>query len=84
MQVVLDLLVNIALCEWFPPGVPGGVVVLFILPDRRREVLSQLKHSMHASSILKDAHFIGIMGVIIDINDMLIKHTAVLFPHVSI
>ena len=43
-------------------------MVLFILPDRSREVLGKLERFKYAFSVLEDYHLIGILYVIIYIN----------------
>ena len=82
-QAVLDLLENSFLFEWIVPRVPGGFVLILIIPGCRREVPIQIKYFAHLFIIIEDAHLVGILGVIIYIYLMLTKHTAVLFPHGS-
>ena len=71
-HAILDHLGNFFLFEWHIPGIPGGAMVLFIIPDRRREVLSQIKNFMHAFSIPEYAHLIGLLDAILDIKDVII------------
>ena len=78
-QTSLDRLNNIIIFKWISHGVPGNIITILIILDRSREVLVQLKFFTHTFSILDYDYFIGILGVNIDINDVLIKHTAVFF-----
>ena len=80
-QYILDIFANLFLFEWLVPGVPGGVTVLLIFPSHRREILIQAKNLTHTFRLLEDDHLIGILDVIFDIQDMLIKHTAMIFTH---
>ena len=43
---------NYLLLEWLVPDVPVNIMVLIILPVKRKEVLIQIKHIMHLFSVL--------------------------------
>ena len=55
-------------------------MVLLILPAWSREVPNQIKHFMHAFSILEDACFIVILFVVLYMWNVLIEHTEIFFP----
>ena len=62
-------------------GIPGGFVVLLILPDRRREKLGRLKRLELALSILKDSHIEIFINIIFDIINVLFIHSAMILTH---
>ena len=61
-------------------GIPGGFVVLLILPDRRREKICRLKRLELALSILKDSHIERFLNIISDIVNILFIQIAMLLP----
>ena len=51
---------ELILFERLDPGLPGGSVIILVIPARRREKLGHNKFFVHAFSIIGDSHFIGV------------------------
>ena len=66
-QAILDIVANLILSERILPGVPGGFVMLLVIPSRRRDKLGHFKKIAYAFSIREYTHLIGILNVILDI-----------------
>ena len=58
-------------------------MILLIIPDRKSEILSEHKNFTHAFRLIKDTHFIGLVNIIFDIEQLFVYRTTMILPYGS-